>query len=336
MFFRRCCVAIVSFVLVFPAFAAKPEMPPMPVAQQLPVELRLVQQEMDVDVADAGTAVAAGVGGILGALIGAAVNKAAVSNAEKRVAELRTKLVGYPFNQHFETELRRNFSVEGLSPDPQFKVEHTVFAINDSSGQSAPGNGILVVSPHYTMSQDFERMKVAVAIHYVDRYLDRKNRLQQKARFARNYAWVYEMPKISGSGASEDAARWTQLSGERLAAMLDQGIAQVVALINYDFSAAGRAQAVAKKRGDVAVPAGDVAGLFVSGQGNTRVVRTGLGWTSGLTGYVSADAPLAVATAVAATTTAPAATASGEAAAPTPEAMTQVVPPAVPATATTP
>jgi hypothetical protein len=234
-------VALVALLCVCTTVSAKKPAPlPTPLAPQLPVEVILNQHEMGVDV----PATAAQVGmqfGLLGALIGAAIQQQQVSNAEERVAEIRNLLVDYRFNERVEARLRERLPSEGISPEPQFTFmpspwdAQTAFAAHKQSQK-----GIMEIVPRYAISSDFEQIHVTLTVTINDRTVKSNGKVKDKPTTWRTYSWAIPMEKKAGSGATEDSKRWVAMGAPRLGALLDEAVDQVVDMFVYDFSADGR------------------------------------------------------------------------------------------------
>lgn len=275
------CLAIVTS----PVSAAKPEVPPMPVAPQLPVEIVLAQQELGVEVPATGAAVGAGVGGLLGAMIGTAIDKAAVSNGEERVVGIRNLLVDYPFNANMEAALRAKLPSDGLSPQP----EVSVCAAPAASGSAmiavgchlTASPGVLVITPRYVVDNKFENMVVRLDAQLVSREIKSNGKPKMRSRLASTYHFNFPIEKFDGETPEQTAARWTALGREPLSALLDTGIAQVTDMLAYDFSAEGRAERATPKRGSTTFK-----GQFFNGQ----QVRVGDAWVWSRMGKHSGDA----------------------------------------------
>lgn len=240
-----------KFLLVAAAFgfvASHTAVAKAPVAQAKDIEVVMTQQELAVDVPNTGGAVAAGVGGILGALIGAAINNAQVANGEKRVAEMRNQLIDYRFNQRFEQALAAKIAAANLPQPPKVEFVTSVRGADELKAAGAvPRNYVLVLSPRYAITSNFEDLSVSSSAMWIDRSLKGNGKVKQKFHMMRTYAFRFPMKEISGSGATEDSARWVALGGAELAAMLDKGIDEVTDMIVYDLTPAGLAESQEKK-----------------------------------------------------------------------------------------
>lgn len=242
-----------------PAYAAKPAPLPMPVAERLPVDIVLGQQELAVEVPASGAATGAAVGGLLGALIGTAIDKAAVSNAEERVVEMRNLLVDYPFSQKAEAALRAGIASEGLSMQPQITSCDAPAAVGGggmvvvaglSFGCSVmPAQGVLVVSPRYAIDSKFQNLAVRLHVALIDRETKSNGKPKLRLVSSHLYQFNYPLESLDGQKPDDNAARWIALGGDQLGAMLDYGIDQTIQMMTYDFSASGRAERSEKKRG---------------------------------------------------------------------------------------
>jgi hypothetical protein len=259
---------IVGLVLICSgqnALAAKLEPLPIPLEPQLSVELVLGQQEMAVDVPDSSAATAQF--GLIGALVGSAIENAQVQNAEKRVVEVRNRLIDYDFNERFEAAARAAVATDGISPDPQVIVRKSAW--DAASAENKPETGqkktVLVIVPRYSMSSNFEQVSISMAVSYRARELKSNGKVKETYLFSRNYSFRIPMDKLPGSAASEDSQRWAALGKERLTALADQGIKQVTEMLAFDFSAEGRALSAQSNKG--------MSGTFKDKTYNGRILR---------------------------------------------------------------
>ena len=282
---RVWCASVCLAAVSLPVHAAKPEVPAMPVAEQLPVEIVLAQQELDIDVPATGAVAGAAVGGLLGALIGTAIDKAAVSNGEERAAELRNQLVDYPFNQRIEAALREKLPSEGLSPQPQISVCSALAASSTqfpAIGCSvAPATGVLVIVPRYAIDAKFENLVVQMHAHFIDRETKSNGKPKVRNRFSYAYHFNFPIDPIADEKPEQTAVRWSALGSAPLATLLDTGVTQVTDMLAYDFSAEGRAERATPKRGSTA---------FNGRVFNGQQVRTGKDWVWSRMGKHSGDA----------------------------------------------
>lgn len=253
------CVAL-------PAFAARQPLP-MPLAGELGVELLQDQQELAVDVPD--TSGAAMQFGVLGALIGSAIENSQVKNAERRVADLRNLLVDFPFQARMEAALRERLPSEGISPSPVFELRATPWLAADAAGTLSAPQERLVLVPRYAMRNDFESISVALMASFVVREPKANGKITVRAPFFRRYAFHFPLDDI-GLDADGDAGRWLEMGAPRLEAMLERGMDHVVDMLVYDLSPEGRAEAATKVKRESA----QARGLEFNG----RSLREGDGW----------------------------------------------------------
>ncbi|MGY1457396.1 MULTISPECIES: hypothetical protein [unclassified Luteimonas] len=262
----RLIIGIGLLCISMPALAAKQPLP-LPLAGELGVELVQEQQELAVDVPDSSGA--AMQFGLLGALIGSAIESTQVKNAERRVAELRNLLVDYPFQARMEAALRERLPSEGISPSPVFELRATPWLAADATGTLSEPVERLVLMPRYAMRNDFELMSVALTASFAVREPRANGKIKVRTPFFRRYAFHFPLDDI-GLDADGDAGRWLEMGAPRLEAMLDRGIDHVVDMLVYDLSAEGRAEAEAKVKRESA----RARGLEFNGRG----LREGDGW----------------------------------------------------------
>jgi len=252
--------------VAMPAFAARQPLP-MPLADELGVELVQDQQELAVDVPDNSAATAQF--GLIGALIGTAIESKQVKNGERRVAELRDVLVDYPFQARMEAALRERLASEGVSPSPAIELRATPWLAADATGSLSAPQERLVLLPRYAMRNDFALMSVALTASFVKREPRANGKVKVQTPFSRRYAYQFPLDD-TGLDADGDAGRWVAMGAPRLEAMLDRGIDHVVDMLVYDLSAEGRSEAAEKVRRGSA----QARGLEFGG----RALREGDGW----------------------------------------------------------
>lgn len=255
---------------------AKQKPLPMPLAQELPVEVVLNQQELAVEVPDnSGMATQFG---LLGALIGSAIESAQVANAEKRVVDIRNLLIDYQFDKQFEKSIRAKLASEGLSPHPEIVVMPTPWdSVKASQANEQSRQGILVVAPRYIMWNTFETMRVRMTVMLVDRERKPNGKVKERVRLLKTYTENFSISHLPGSYADQDAERWKSLGKDQLSALLDEGIDQITDMLVYDFSPAGRAESERKVKREKA----SLSGLTYPG----RELRSGKDWVWVRTGW---------------------------------------------------
>lgn len=244
---------ILCFVFICGVFqnanAASMQQLPYPVEQQLNVEIILNQQEMEVDVPD--SSAAASQFGLLGALIGAAVDNAAVKNAEQRIVAIRDLMVGYNFNEKFEAAARAAIATPGISPNPQIRVVKSAWdsSLDEVKPRPAQVLTAFIITPRYSISSNFEQISITLNTNYVSRVLKPNGKVKQSILFFRSYRFHIPMDPKKGSHATEDSNRWAALGKEQLTALADQGIKQVTDMLAFDLSTEGRALSAQSNKG---------------------------------------------------------------------------------------
>jgi hypothetical protein len=278
----------VGLVLSCSVAAARPIEVPTPIAAELPVELVLDQQEMAVEVPQTASAVGMQFG-LIGAIIGSAVQNSQAKKAEARVIPLRDLLVRYRFNQQVEDALRAKLASDGLSPHPQLTVRQSAWDQAQANAHPASMQA-LVLAPRYAMSYDFQRLNVTLATSLVQRTPKSNGKYKTKVLFSRNYQ--FDFPLTAPAAQDEDVVqRWVALGGDGLARLLDEGIAQTTDMLAYDFSPTGRAEWTLTGKGEFAQAAGQRYPGHPVRQGEGWAwVRAGKGWMQALSGHQPLDA----------------------------------------------
>jgi hypothetical protein len=307
---RRLCLAFAMATACLTA-SAKPVPLPMPLAEDLPIEIVMVQNELAVDVPDTASAMGAQFG-LIGALVASGIQNGQVKDAENRVAPIRDLLIDYRFSALVEAALRAKLASEGISPRPAITVMKTQWdaAEAQQNKQDMPLHA-MVITPRYSIDAAFTRLSVTMTTQVVDRTIKSNGKVKTAYRFTRAYAFHFPMTLMHGT-ADDYARRWTDLGKARLAAMLDQGVAQSTDMLVYDFSPAGRATWDQKiKREHAMINGTKYAGVAVRQTPEWVWMRLGNGAAQTLQGYQPVNETAAPeATAAAASAAAPADTTS--------------------------
>ncbi|HEY5972851.1 MAG TPA: hypothetical protein VIT22_12985, partial [Pseudoxanthomonas sp.] len=281
MFNRVCLVAVLSLTS-FCVQAAKPIDVPMPVAQDLPVELVESQQEIAVTVPQTASAVGMQFG-LIGAIIGSAVQNSQAKKAEETVVPLRNLLVDYRFNQRMHDVLRPKLASAGLSPNPTLTVMPTAWEAYDAQQSAKLPAYALVLRPSYAVDSNFSQLTVTLLAQVVDRTIKPNGKIKVVPRFSRPYAFQFP---LQGARSQDPVQDWVAMGSSGLAQLLDQGIVQTTDMLVQDFSAEGRAAWETKPKGQSAIVNGNVyAGLPVRQGEGWAWVRNGKGRMQSLQGF---------------------------------------------------
>lgn len=279
---KRTIMAAVLACLSIQGVQAKSAVLPMPIAQRLPVDIVLPQEEIAVTVPPN----PAGAFGLVGALVGVAISQAQVANGEKRVAEIRNMLIDYPFNDRFEQTLRAKLPSPGISPDPVFTVRKRLWETLSAEQRGDFAADALVLTPSYALTNTFESMTVALSVGMVHRRVKPNGKPDVDVGFARNYSLRIPMDKIVGSTADEDAKRWIGMGKPALHALLDRATQQVTDMLVYDLSAEGRAEAAKRVGAERTFLKGETyVGRRIRGEADWTWTRNNNGKYQSLIGY---------------------------------------------------
>ena len=242
---------------------------PMPLAQELPVEVQLTQQEVAVDVLDA----SAGLGmqfGLIGALVGTAIENSEARKAEVAVQPLRNLMVRYDFEQRLVAALQARLPGSGIAERPQIVVAHVPWEARTDL-QQMPARA-LVIRPRYALDTSMSTLYVKLQVSLEDRNV-RNGTVRSRRVFDRPYTFrsTFATP-AQAPGAS---TRWTGLGEAQLGALMDQSVEQAVALLIYDFSAEGRQQWALRVKEKSEVAGRRVPGRTERHEGGVPWVRAG-------------------------------------------------------------
>lgn len=333
---RRICLAL-GLALLCATSTAKPPEVPMPLAAQLPVELVASQQEMGVEVPDTATQVGAQFG-LIGALVGSAVQNNQVQKAEAAVIPLRNLLVDYPFNARIESALRAKLASEGLSPAPVVTVSATGWEPNNAQqDKSTMPRQALVLRPSYQIDHTFNDLSVNLSAQFVERTPKNNQRFKNKVVF--NQVYRFHFPLVPDPASTDAIKRWEAVGAERIGQMLDVGVSNVVDMLVYDLSAEGRAQWDRKNpSSDATIKGMTFSGMLLRQTDDYAWCRMGLRMQRSLHGYhpVDASTMIAAAPALVAAPPAMATAADASAAVETSVALPAAVPTSAPVEAAAP
>ena len=266
--------------------AAKMQPLPYPIEQQLSVEIVLTQQEWQVDVQDS-SAVASQFG-MIGALVGLAADSAAKKNAEQRIAAVRKLMEGYNFNETFEAAAREAITTPGISPGADIKIVRSAWrqSVDINKPRPAQELRVFIVTPRYSVTQNFEQISIALDVKYVARVLKPNGSIGQAMMFSRLYRFNIPMDAISGSMATDDANRWVALGKEQLTGLANHSIKQVTDMLAFDFSTEGRALSLQSNKGlKVNFKGKDYKGRVLRQTEDYIWIQSGKDWTQTIQGY---------------------------------------------------
>ncbi|WP_254458709.1 hypothetical protein [Xanthomonas sacchari] len=316
--FKRLCLALGLSVFCASSMARDNALP-LPLAPDMPVEVELTQQELAIDVSS--TAMQMGMQfGLVGALIGTAVQNSQNKNAEAAVLPLRNMMVGYDFETPLMGSLQRRLPGSGIADRPVLTIVHAPWQARQDL--DAMPKHVLVIRPRYAMGDAMGTAYVLLNVAIEDREI-KNGKVKTRFLFSRPYA-VRSSFQFPTPGESKP---WLELGAARMGGLIDQSIDQAVAMMVYDFSAEGRQQWGQKIKGK-----SDIAGHSVSGRierryGGVVWVRAGNPRFQAITGYQSlrSDYQPAALTAAIPNPSLAAEAAASHAIAPTPSAEASIV-----------
>lgn len=286
--FVSIAVTLVATAFSIAAYAAKPLIQPVPLGENLAIELVLGQQEVGVDVSQT-NAMAAG-GGLLGALIVAGVDNARTKNAEERIVPIRDLLIAHRFNDSFEREIRAKLPSNGITTTPVFVVRDTALGAIDAQNNLQAASRAFVLTPRYAFDNRFTQMTVRVNAQVVDRQPKSNGKIKAVIGFNRSYTFHFILPETSDD-LEANVKAWTAFGTDALTAMLDEGMRQSIDMLVFDFSEEGRTQWESyDRKASVRLAGRSYPGLTVREAPEWVWTRVGKGWMQAINGYRMAAA----------------------------------------------
>lgn len=243
--------------------------------EALPIELRLDQEQVGVDVAlgsviqswvdpslpdviDVPVMVPAGTspGAVLGAglvvnLAVSAIDQVNLASARRRVAPLGALVADYPLRERFEREFREQVDLDKLGLRADLKVFQSSIHQDFREHTLAAGEGILAIRPSVQFCGNFNCVKVRVWGLFTDREAKKDGSVRvghpRKGSFVE---WNQALPRVHTQGgrrgdpmdADAAAAAMVALGREELFAAIDHGIHEAMKRFAADISAEGRAE----------------------------------------------------------------------------------------------
>ena len=240
----RVLLLVVLSLCSFCARAAKQIDLPMPLAQEMAVEI--IESQPEAFVAVPATASEMGTpAGLVGIMIDEAVRNSRVKKGEKRVTPLRDLLVDYRFNQKMQASLRAKLPSEGISPHPLVTVLPTTWDAEEALQSSKLPPYALQLVPAYAFDNKFTQMTVSLQAQVLDRSVKANGEVKVVPRFSRTYVFQY---LLQGARSADPVQDWAAIGAAGLAGLLDRGIEQTSEMVVHDFSAEGRAAWKAKSK----------------------------------------------------------------------------------------
>jgi hypothetical protein len=220
----------------------------LPIANQLDVEVRLTQHQIDVAHGNstAGTAaglqaagspsVAAGgfaagaAAGLIGALVDVAINAHRKGVADETEKPLREHMDGLNVDELIYQ------SVDGLD---KARFAQTIQAAHldraelddEKQNQLSLGNNILVLVPSYAVSYNQTMFTYELAAKLVDRNKSTDGKLVSSARYHEVFQYIVK------EGELPAGAHWNTLSADQWRTLISQAAAETVEMLNYDIGA---------------------------------------------------------------------------------------------------
>lgn len=273
---KRLCLALGLSVLSAPALAKDAELP-MPLGDQLPVEILLTQHEIAVDVPEYSAGLA-GQFGVVGALLGSMIENSESKKGENAVLPLRNMMVDYDFQQRLASALQAGLPDSGIATRPVVSISNLPWE-GRADLQAMPPRA-LVIRPRYALDQTMSAMYVTLQVTLEDREA-RRGAVKRKIAFTRPYTFRTTL----SNAVPMQTGPWTGLGAERLRQLMDQSVDQAVAILLYDFSAEGRQQWAQKVKGRTEIAGRNVPGRVERRNADAIWVRAGNRQMQNLTAY---------------------------------------------------
>lgn len=233
------CLAFAATLLTSCVTQPPRIMPPgtLPVVGTMPVEIYAGQQELMVE-AQQTNAMAAG-GGLLGALIVAAIDNTAAKNDERRVGPIRNALVGTDLSAFAARSIQDGLDRTALASTVEIEILPETLAARLSRNGMSARNHVLTISPTYALTSDLRVMKVQLVAEYSDRTMEGR-KITSQPLYVSTMQYLVPLPGDSpGMKEDERATHWTALGRDRLQSMIQDGYRSTVTMLNFDLTQQG-------------------------------------------------------------------------------------------------
>jgi hypothetical protein len=188
------------------------------------------QGEIKPEVNASNIAMATG-GGLIPALIDAAITQARMNSAEKTVRVVRDALGSYDFDKRaLETSKSTIGSLSWLNvKDVSFTKETSIEKLKSTLAQSSSPQ-LVVVAYGYTLSSDFSKLGVAASVSIFPKEAAASRMTASDALYMETFSCVSSLPQPA-SDDDRNAALWAANDGQLARAALDDGLATVSELV---------------------------------------------------------------------------------------------------------
>ncbi len=160
-----------------------------------------------------------GGGGLILALIDAAVDNSRAKTAEKTVEPYRNALINYDYVARLEGELQKSLAGPGFTVE-SLKMQRRVDAKSPAlPAAGSPAGSVLRLQSYYCFTPDFSSIIVGA---------DAKVSLSQAGKQTVVHDKTYAIVKAVPAGLQSTEEKWTANNGAALRAALDQAIVELV------------------------------------------------------------------------------------------------------------
>lgn len=231
-----------SVVLALAGCAAGTQLGPRPgmsypLAAQAAVEVRVHRDEIGVQVPVSNPGVYGG--GLIGALVAVAVDSSRANKAEERVARMRDLLAGQDYREASLAAVQAGLRYDLLAP------VHSTVMIAESEQQSRtaerlqPSQGLFLIAHDYYFLHDFSVLRVHLHARLADREMKKGKLDLGEIRYMNTLYYDFLLPGAPDKLKPEErAGLWLQQGAEALDAMVREGLAGTVEMLNHELAGA--------------------------------------------------------------------------------------------------
>lgn len=204
------------------------------------IEIKVEQEKLGIEKSYAATT-GAGVGfGLLGALVGAAVDSGINASRTKSIEDIITAMGNYNFETVFVDKMKL--------AEPNFSFSDNSKIIIDTNKK--PVTGIPLINTSYILSDDRNRIAIIGALNF-----------NQQTEGAKNYGKLYISEhdfRLHGMTEKnkDDKTAFLSTNSELIINILESGMDEIIALFSDDFGQNSLAQAQANETTTLAIPNG--------------------------------------------------------------------------------
>lgn len=231
---RRCW--ILGLLLCFGALPAAKFTPPGEFPREsLDVDVWIMHPEVDVDGHNTNPMVAGG--GLLGALITTAIDSNMSKKDAARITPIRDLLLDWPLVPHIRAAVEEGLRRDGLARELRIEFHDTDLASRARAGEKPSLPRLLRLDIGARFDARFDTLQVSITYDYREFKAVKKGRIHRvmgRPMRTGTVSFLVRAPVIASRKEDDRVASWVAMGSEGLIAHLQDGLDQVMRLLNHE------------------------------------------------------------------------------------------------------